>query len=164
MTLCFYLILLCIHNHLYGLHSIVNENIAITRQVVEYAHARGVVVEAELGTLAGVEDEEFAAWYLYRKFHPKVLVVTQGSRGGILITEDKMTRYPAYAVDAKDTNGAGDVFHGAWIAASLMGKDPYEATCFASAASAIKCTHFGASEGAPRLAEVEAFLKERGAL
>ena len=33
------------------------ENIAITRQVVEYAHAHGVVVEAELGTLAGVEDE-----------------------------------------------------------------------------------------------------------
>ena len=33
------------------------ENIAITRQVVEYAHDRGVVVEAELGTLAGVEDE-----------------------------------------------------------------------------------------------------------
>ena len=33
------------------------ENIAITKQVVEYAHAYGVVVEAELGTLAGVEDE-----------------------------------------------------------------------------------------------------------
>ena len=33
------------------------ENIAITKQVVEYAHARGVVVEAELGTLAGVEDD-----------------------------------------------------------------------------------------------------------
>ncbi len=33
------------------------ENIEITRQVVEYAHARGVVVEAELGTLAGVEDD-----------------------------------------------------------------------------------------------------------
>ena len=33
------------------------ENIAITRQVVEYAHDHGVVVEAELGTLAGVEDE-----------------------------------------------------------------------------------------------------------
>ncbi|MBR6527032.1 MAG: class II fructose-1,6-bisphosphate aldolase [Lachnospiraceae bacterium] len=33
------------------------ENIAITKQVVEYAHARGVVVEAELGSLAGVEDE-----------------------------------------------------------------------------------------------------------
>ena len=33
------------------------ENIEITKQVVEYAHAHGVVVEAELGTLAGVEDE-----------------------------------------------------------------------------------------------------------
>lgn len=33
------------------------ENIAITKQVVEYAHDHGVVVEAELGTLAGVEDE-----------------------------------------------------------------------------------------------------------
>ena len=33
------------------------ENIEITRKVVEYAHARGVVVEAELGSLAGVEDE-----------------------------------------------------------------------------------------------------------
>ncbi len=33
------------------------ENVRITRQVVEYAHDHGVVVEAELGTLAGVEDE-----------------------------------------------------------------------------------------------------------
>ena len=33
------------------------ENIAITKQVVEYAHAHGAVVEAELGALAGVEDE-----------------------------------------------------------------------------------------------------------
>lgn len=32
------------------------KNIALTRQVVDYAHARGVVVEAELGKLAGVED------------------------------------------------------------------------------------------------------------
>ncbi len=33
------------------------ENIEVTKKVVEYAHAHGVVVEAELGTLAGVEDE-----------------------------------------------------------------------------------------------------------
>ena len=33
------------------------ENIEITRKVVEYAHDHGVVVEAELGTLAGIEDE-----------------------------------------------------------------------------------------------------------
>ncbi len=33
------------------------DNIALTRKVVEYAHDHGVVVEAELGTLAGIEDE-----------------------------------------------------------------------------------------------------------
>ena len=33
------------------------ENIEITRKVVEYAHDHGVVVEAELGTLAGIEDD-----------------------------------------------------------------------------------------------------------
>ena len=33
------------------------DNIALTKQVVEYAHAHGVVVEAELGKLAGIEDD-----------------------------------------------------------------------------------------------------------
>ena len=33
------------------------ENVALTKKVVEYAHAHGVVVEGELGTLAGVEDD-----------------------------------------------------------------------------------------------------------
>ncbi|MEN1759555.1 class II fructose-1,6-bisphosphate aldolase [Anoxynatronum sibiricum] len=37
-------------------HHTFEENIAITKKVVEYAHAHGVVVEAELGRLAGVED------------------------------------------------------------------------------------------------------------
>jgi fructose-bisphosphate aldolase class II len=37
-------------------HYSFEENIKITRQVVEYAHDRGVVVEAELGKLAGIED------------------------------------------------------------------------------------------------------------
>ena len=33
------------------------ENVALTKQVVDYAHGKGVVVEAELGKLAGIEDE-----------------------------------------------------------------------------------------------------------
>ena len=40
-----------------GSHKSFEDNIALTRQVVEYAHDHGVVVEGELGTLAGVEDE-----------------------------------------------------------------------------------------------------------
>ncbi len=40
-----------------GSHHSFEENIAVTKKVVEYAHDHGVVVEAELGRLAGVEDE-----------------------------------------------------------------------------------------------------------
>ena len=40
-----------------GSHHTFEDNIALTRKVVEYAHERGVVVEGELGRLAGVEDD-----------------------------------------------------------------------------------------------------------
>ena len=40
-----------------GSHHAFDENVALTRQVVEYAHGREVTVEGELGVLAGVEDE-----------------------------------------------------------------------------------------------------------
>ena len=40
-----------------GSHHAVEDNIAVTKKVVEYAHAHGVVVEGELGRLAGVEDD-----------------------------------------------------------------------------------------------------------
>ena len=43
------------------------ENIALTKKVVEYAHAHDVTVEAELGVLAGVEDEVVAAESHYTK-------------------------------------------------------------------------------------------------
>ena len=39
-----------------GSHHSYDDNIILTRQVVEYAHAHNVVVEAELGRLAGIED------------------------------------------------------------------------------------------------------------
>ena len=40
-----------------GSHHSFEDNIALTKQVVDYAHAHGVVVEGELGRLAGVEDD-----------------------------------------------------------------------------------------------------------
>ncbi|SIN70384.1 class II fructose-1,6-bisphosphate aldolase [Halodesulfovibrio marinisediminis] len=48
-----------------GSHLDFEENIAITKQVVEYAHERGVVVEAELGRLAGVEDDVHSEESIY---------------------------------------------------------------------------------------------------
>ena len=43
-----------------GSHHSYEDNVALTKKVVEYAHAHGVVVEGELGVLAGVEDDVVA--------------------------------------------------------------------------------------------------------
>jgi fructose-bisphosphate aldolase, class II len=48
-----------------GSHYTYEENIAKTKEIVEYAHARGVVVEAELGVLAGVEDDVKSDVHIY---------------------------------------------------------------------------------------------------
>ena len=48
-----------------GSHLPYEENIALTRQVVDYAHPRGVWVEAELGKLAGVEEHVSSAEHVY---------------------------------------------------------------------------------------------------
>lgn len=48
-----------------GSHLAFEENIALTKKVVEYAHARNVWVEAELGKLAGVEEHVSSAEHVY---------------------------------------------------------------------------------------------------
>lgn len=48
-----------------GSHYDYEENVRLTKEVVDYAHARGVVVEAELGVLAGVEDDVVADSHIY---------------------------------------------------------------------------------------------------
>ena len=54
-----------------GSHHVFEENIEITKKVVEYAHDHGVVVEAELGTLAGIEDEVKVAAHEASYTHPE---------------------------------------------------------------------------------------------
>ena len=50
-----------------GSHHAYEDNIALTKKVVEYAHAHGVVVEGELGVLAGVEDDVVAEHSSYTR-------------------------------------------------------------------------------------------------
>lgn len=50
-----------------GSHHSYEENVALTKKVVEYAHAHGVTVEGELGVLAGVEDEVSAEHHTYTR-------------------------------------------------------------------------------------------------
>lgn len=92
-----------------------------------------------------------------------VVAITDGKRGVYLRAADAFTHAPAFVVDAVDTLGAGDVFHGALAFALASRFELFAAIRFASAAAAIKCTRFGGRAGAPTRAEVDAFLAARGA-
>jgi sulfofructose kinase len=108
----------------------------------------------------GCATAEEAAAQLYEKYHPEVLIITQGSKGGFIWEDGKAVRYPVFPVNAVDSNGAGDTFHGAFVAARVKGMTIAEAAAFASATSALKCTRVGAQEGIPGFEEVVAFMKE----
>ena len=60
-----------------GSHHSYEDNIALTKKVVEYAHAHGVSVEGELGVLAGVEDDVVAEHHTYTRPEEVVDFVTR---------------------------------------------------------------------------------------
>lgn len=110
----------------------------------------------------GCQTAEEAARRLFELYHPKVVVVTQGSKGGILFDGKQIKSYPVYKVEAIDSNGSGDVFHGAFAAGIVKGYD-FETCCyFSSAVSALKCTGVGARESAPDFETVKQFMEENG--
>ena len=71
---------------------------------------------------------------------------------------------PVFAIRAVDTLGAGDALHGGFALALAEGQSEAEALRFGAAVAGIKCTRIGGSAGAPRRAEVEAFLAERASV
>ena len=60
-----------------GSHSSFEENMALTKKVVDYAHANGVTVEGELGVLAGVEDDVASEKSHYTKPEEVIEFVTR---------------------------------------------------------------------------------------
>ena len=103
-----------------------------------------------------------AARKLWQLYSPKVVVITQGKAGGILYNGEEVLRYPAFPVEAVDTNGSGDVFHGAFAFALTKGWDPGKCCVFSSAVSALKCLQVGARKGVPTYQQTLEFLKARG--
>ncbi len=85
-------------------------------------------------------------------------VVTLGEQGLLHACAGELTRTTAFTVQAMDTTGAGDVFHGA-LTLALARKQPVpKAFAFASAAAALKCTRTGGIRGAPHAQELAEFL------
>ena len=122
-----------------------------------------VMIPSEEFALAhtGSKTVEEAALKLYEMYHPQVVVITCGKDGGV-IYQGALERYPAFPVDAVDTNGSGDVFHGAFAAAMVKGYSYPDCCVFASAVSALKCTGIGARESVPDEQAVYRFLAESG--
>lgn len=87
------------------------------------------------------------------------VIVTFGERGLCGLDDKGFFSLPAYRVDVVDTTGAGDVFHGAFIAGLLRDMDTRQAARYASAAAAIKCTRIGGRAGIPTHANVQEFMK-----
>jgi len=99
---------------------------------------------AALGVIAGATDS--------------FLAVTNGPHDVLWRDGKKLRRSPVFAVEAVDTLGAGDVFHGAFTLALAEGCALAPALRFAAAAAGLKCARLGGSAAAPRRGEVEALL------
>ncbi len=110
----------------------------------------------------GCKTAEEAAIKLYETYSPEVVVITQGKKGGIIYDGESITAYPIYPAKVVDSNGSGDVFHGAFAAAVCKGYDYLKCCHFSSAVSGLKCTGVGARESVPNFETTKAYLKENG--
>ena len=119
----------------------------ITPNQTEAEQLTGVHVESE-------DDAARAAEVLFAK-GVKNVIVTLGSKGSLVCTQEGREFVPSRKVKAIDTTGAGDVYNGALVAALSQGKSLIEAARIATLASSIAVTRMGAQTSAPYANEIE---------
>jgi sugar/nucleoside kinase (ribokinase family) len=93
---------------------------------------------------------------------PGIVVVTAGRDGAFVAARKEEWHQPALPVPVKDTTGAGDVFHGAFLFGILRGWDLRRTVAFAAAAAALKCRSLGGRAGIASLSETVQFLLDHG--
>jgi sugar/nucleoside kinase (ribokinase family) len=86
------------------------------------------------------------------------IAVSNGPNDILFREGRKLCQLPVFAIDAVDTLGAGDAFHGGFALALAEGRNEVEAMRFGAAVAGIKCSRIGGSAGAPSRSEVETFL------
>ena len=108
---------------------------------------------------AGITDDGEALKRL-SALTPALLAATRGPQGTIWLNDaGALEETAAFPVQAVDTLGAGDVFHGAFTLRLAEGEGAREALRFAAAAAALKCTRHGGGLAAPQRIEVEGLLR-----
>ncbi len=91
------------------------------------------------------------------------LAVSNGPSDITFLEGGALCRLPVFEIRAVDTLAAGDALHGGFALALAEGQTEIEAMRFGAAVAGIKCSRLGGSAGAPKRAEVEAFLAEYSA-
>lgn len=110
----------------------------------------------------GITDPEKSASWLQGKYGGTV-VVTAGETGAFCRTSEQDFYQPAFPVEVVDTTGAGDVFHGAFMAGLIEQWPLPKILEFSAAAAAMKCRGLGGRAMIPTRKELLAFLQENGA-
>jgi sugar/nucleoside kinase (ribokinase family) len=90
----------------------------------------------------------------------RMAVATLGELGCLARAREGEVASPAFRVAPRDTTGAGDVFHAAFVWGLLEGLAPEELLRAANAAAALSCRALGAQGGLPTRRELEAFLRD----
>ena len=90
----------------------------------------------------------------------RLAVATLGDRGCLALGGGGLVRSPAFRVAPRDTTGAGDVFHAAFVWGLLEGLDVEPLLRAANAAAALSARGLGAQGGLPTRNELEAFLRD----
>jgi len=90
---------------------------------------------------------------------PNVVIVTLGSKGAYVDSDNFTGTVPGNKVDTLDTTAAGDVFCGALATAVCKNNSLKDAVKFANAAAAIAVTRLGAQPSVPHQSEIEEFMK-----
>ncbi|HTZ18974.1 MAG TPA: PfkB family carbohydrate kinase, partial [Dissulfurispiraceae bacterium] len=121
-----------------------------------------VVASEEFARELGFDGDAEKFREVLRKDGLGLTTVTLGERGSITFIGNEIITVPAFDVQAVDTTGAGDVFHGGYIYGIMKGWDIAAAVRFASAVAALKCLKVGGRAGIPNLAQVCRFMEEKG--
>jgi sulfofructose kinase len=88
----------------------------------------------------------------------KDVVVTLGAEGAAILSGGDYRYCAAYPVEVVSTLGAGDVFHGALVAALVRDRTLFDAVCCASVAAALACRSLDGQSAIPSLAELNDHL------
>ena len=120
--------------------------------------------ETEAAILSGCEsntDEEIRqAATALRKSGVKTIIMTMGSRGALLITENVFSHFPTFPIDPVDTTAAGDAFVASFSVALAEGRSLQEAVRYGNAAGALACTKLGAQPSLPNRSALKNMLKK----